>query len=571
MQALAVSPDPSAERALTRGAALVVESDAAQAGVIAEVVRAHQCGSVTVASAEEAVARFEAEQPDIVFISVDLPGMDGFEATTRIKRLAGERFVPVMLLAHERDEALLLRCVESGADDFLLKPVDPGLIRARLLVMERVCELQSRMAEQKAAIAARLEQERIEQELAERVLSRAVTERNVVMDRVDILQRSAAIFSGDMVLTQHLPDGGLRLLVGDFTGHGLAAAVAALPIADVFHAMTLKGAGDELLLAELNRKLYELLPPERFMAAILVTIPAGCTELRWWNGGMPSGWLRTPAGLQELTAHALPLGILPELPTDDVSRRVRVARGDRLLLMTDGLLEAHDSRGRMLLDAGFDEILQAWRFGASVLPALRDALDRHSVGVEQADDIAIVDIPIGTGLFAPPVAPSCMPVSTGWGVSVTLSGQRLRVQPTVEGILSPLGLVDGIRTQMAVLETILSELYSNALEHGVLKLDSCLKATPEGFDAFYRERAQRLADARDGQVSVQMCFDPTPQGGSIRLRVCDSGDGFDENALLDLECDPTRPWGRGIPLLKSLCDSVEFKGNGSQVEVVYRW
>lgn len=551
--------------------ALVVEPDSAQAQLIADVLCEHGCLSAQVSTAEEAIADFERLRPDILFIAADLPGIDGLEATRAIKRLAGGRFVPIMLLAHKRDEGLLLSSVESGADDFLLKPLEPSVVKARIMVMERACELQHRVSERKRIIADMLENERVEQALAERVLSRAVKERNVVMDRLDLLQRSAAIFSGDIVLTQHLPDGGLRLLVGDFTGHGLAAAVAALPIADAFHAMTMKGVSDISLLTELNRKLFQLLPADRFMAAILVTVPASGTELRWWNGGMPSGWLRTASGLQELTAHALPLGILPDLPCDEVSRRIHVSRGDRLLLMTDGLLEAHDVRDEMFVHAGFRESLASWSPGTPLLPTLLQALDAHVEGTEQADDIAIVDLPIEPSLFAQRVGPSGERPRLGWDVAIALEDERLKTQPTLETLLAPLGLADGLRKEMIALETVFTELYSNALEHGVLKLDSSLKATSEGFETFYRERARRLDDVRGGRVSVEIRFEPSGEGGCVWLRIGDSGEGFSEASARPLWSDPARPWGRGIPLARELCDSLEFQGNGSRVEAVYRW
>nr|WP_245232332.1 SpoIIE family protein phosphatase [Thiorhodococcus minor] len=570
-----LAPDAAGCRGESLGhrprSALVVEPDPAQAELIAAVLREQGCLSAQVATAEAAIADFDRRRPDILFIAADLPGMDGLAATREIKRLAAGRFLPIMLLAHKRDEALLLSSVESGADDFLLKPLEPGLIKARIMVMERVCELQHRVSERKRTIAAMLENERVEQALAERVLSRAVEERNVVMDRLDLLQRSAAIFSGDIVLTQHLPDGGLRLLVGDFTGHGLAAAVAALPIADAFHAMTVKGVSDISLLTELNRKLFQLLPTDRFMAAILVTVPASCTELRWWNGGMPSGWLRTANGLRELTAHALPLGILPDLPCDEVARRVHVRRGDRLLLMTDGLLEAHDTQDEMFVHAGLRQSLASWAPGMPLLPTLREALDAHLAGTEQADDIAIVDLPIEPSIFARRVRLSGQRPRVGWDVAIVLEDERLKSQPTLETLLDPLGLAEGLRKEMVTLETIFTELYSNALEHGVLKLDSSLKATSEGFATFYRERARRLDDLRGARVSVEIRFEPSGEGGCVWLRIWDSGEGFSEESVRALWSDPARPWGRGIPLARELCDTLEFQGNGSQVEATYRW
>ncbi len=553
------------------GKAIIVESVQAQAEDLADKLRGLGLEVVIVTSGEEALAQYAHERFGIFFVNIDLPGMDGCETTRRLKRLSGDRFVPVILLARQSVDQCLTCCAEAGGDDLLSTPVSARILEARLLVMSRICALQASISDRKVLLSEMLERERIEHALAERVLSRAVEDRNVVMDRLGIAQRSAAIFSGDILLTQHLPDGGLRILLGDFTGHGLAAAVGALPVADAFHAMTRKGASDGLVLAELNRKLYQLLPADRFMAACLVTMSADGETLHWWNGGMPSGWLRTADGLLELEAHALSLGILPELPARGTPRQIALAPGDHLLLMTDGLIEAHDAQGRMFMDAGFDALLHAWSHGESILPALRAALDAHGSGVSQSDDISVLEVPLHRALFGTTASDPDPRALSGWTIDLTLEDERLRVQPMLESLLEPLGFASGLRGREGTLQTILTELYNNALEHGVLGLDSSLKAGRNGFDAYYGERERRLDDGYPGAVAIRIVYEPSARGGCVRIRVSDSGKGFCEADISALSLDSTQPWGRGVQLLRQLCESVVFERNGSQAEVVYRW
>ena len=152
-----------------------------------------------------------------------------------------------------------------------------------------------------------------------------------------------------------------------------------------------------------------------------------------------------------------------------------------------------------------------------------------------------------------------------------LSDECLSRQPSIMAALKPLGFLDPIESQAGVLEIILAELYSNALEHGVLQLDSSLKATPDGFDAYYREREQRLAVGCVGRVTLRLSYEPRECGHCVRIQVTDSGDGFSEFETFELPSDPKRPWGRGIAMVRDLCESVIYRENGSQVEAVYRW
>nr|WP_295402946.1 fused response regulator/phosphatase [uncultured Thiocystis sp.] len=555
-----------------RGCALIVDDDPTNRRLLSLMLKREGFRAVEASDGAQALALFETDRPDIVFMDIMMSGMDGFEATRRIKAMSGMDFIPVIILSALKDEESLMRCTEAGADDFLAKPFSLMVLKARILAMERVRDLQRAIAAKQLVLSELLEREREEQALAERVLSRVVMNRNVAMDRLGLVQRPASVFNGDLVLTQHLPDGGFRLLVGDFTGHGLAAAIGALPVADAFHAMTRKGVDDARVLAEINQKLYQILPPDRFLAACLITLSGNGSELRWWNGGMPSAWLRTSDGLHELHSHALPLGILSELPAQQAPKRIRLGQGDRLLLMSDGLLEASDEQGQMFVNTGFQALLNAWEFARPLLPALIAALDAHSAETEQSDDIAAVEIPMDCELLAPPKpALDSVHGRSGWSWSLELVDGRLGGQPSIMAALRPMGFLDQLESQAGALEIILAELYSNALEHGILKLDSSLKSTPDGFDAYYRQREQRLAGGCRGRVTLSLRYEPGEDGDCVRIQVTDTGDGFSEREVFELAPDPMRPWGRGIAMVRDLCDSVTYRGNGSRVEAIYRW
>ncbi|MBK1693171.1 serine/threonine protein phosphatase [Chromatium weissei] len=553
-----------------RGWALVVDDSPSDRYLLTTLLVAEGFQIREAKDGATALASFIANPPDIVFMDILMAGMDGCETTKQIKSLSHISFVPIIVLTASIDKQALMRCTEAGADDFLTKPFSPQVLRARILAMERMRDLQRTITFRRHALSELLERRHEEQVLAERVWSRAVTNRNVAMEQLGLVQRPATVFNGDLVLTQHLPDGGLRILVGDFTGHGLAAAIGALPVADAFHATARKGVDDTRVLAEINHKLHQILPADRFLAACLISISGNGEELRWWNGGMPSIWLRNAEGLHELASHALPLGILPELATREIPQRIRIHAEDRLLLMSDGLLEVCDAQGQMFIDTAFREILNGWAFDESVLPALITALDAHLVGSVASDDIAVVEIPLNSKRFATSHFASGL-VSSNWQWSLTLEDERLAHPPSLTSALRPLGLLESIEIHAGVLETIVAELYSNALEHGILELDSTLKATPEGFEIYYRERERRLATGHAGRLTLTLNYEAEPLGHCVRIRVNDSGCGFSDAEVFALPLDTMRPWGRGIAMVRDLCASLTYTNYGTEVEAVYRW
>ncbi len=376
-----------------RGLALIVDDDRSIRSLLAAMLVHEGFRVCEAANGCEALGCFAQETPDIVFMDLIMPEMDGLEATHRIKQLAGSRFIPVIFLTASRDEEILMRCVEVGGDDFLSKPFSFTRLRARILAMERIRDLQRALAAKQQLLEDLIARDQEEQKLAERIWSQAIKGQNPRIPAIAVVERPASLFNGDLLLMGYLPDGGVRVLLGDFTGHGLAATVAALPVADTFHAMTAKGFDDTALLTEINRKLYRLLPPDRFMAGCLLSLSGSGECLAWWNGGMPTAYLRTQSCLHELPSIHLPLGVLPELPDLQV-QHLSCAPGDRVLLMTDGLTEAMDRGGLLFIDAALGDVLARWQPGSPILPALMAAFEAHCLGTEQTDDLAVVEFPL---------------------------------------------------------------------------------------------------------------------------------------------------------------------------------
>ncbi len=120
---------------------LVADDSAVNRMIIDALLRGEGHEVLQARDGVEAVALFEREQPDIVFLDAVMPNMDGQEACRQIKRLAGARLVPVVFMTALEDDQDLESCVEAGADDFLTKPVDDTMVRAKLRLLNRMREV----------------------------------------------------------------------------------------------------------------------------------------------------------------------------------------------------------------------------------------------------------------------------------------------------------------------------------------------------------------------------------------------------------------------------------------------
>jgi len=123
--------------------------------------------------------------------------------------------------------------------------------------------------------------------------------------------------------------------------------------------------------------------------------------------------------------------------------------------------------------------------------------------------------------------------------------------------------------------TILSELFSNALDHGLLGLDSSTKSSAAGFMKYYMFKETRLANLVEGEINILLKHQPDKdnKGGRLTLKVKDTGPGFDFSAQLNNNkiIENTALSGRGIALISSLCESLRYQGNGNRVQAIYHW
>ncbi|GAB4122674.1 MAG: GAF domain-containing protein [Roseiflexaceae bacterium] len=92
----------------------------------------------TASSAEEALAYMDLVTPDLILMDLNLPGMNGIEATAKIKAAPNKPFIPIMLVTARGEQNMKVQGLDAGADDFLVKPVDLTELLARVRALLRL-------------------------------------------------------------------------------------------------------------------------------------------------------------------------------------------------------------------------------------------------------------------------------------------------------------------------------------------------------------------------------------------------------------------------------------------------
>ena len=108
---------------------LVVDDDVALAEMISIVLRGEGYVPIQAFDGKEALDLFPDAKPDLVLLDVMLPGLDGIQVCSAIREMSG---VPVIMLTAKGDTTDVVRGLESGADDYVVKPFNPKELVARI-------------------------------------------------------------------------------------------------------------------------------------------------------------------------------------------------------------------------------------------------------------------------------------------------------------------------------------------------------------------------------------------------------------------------------------------------------
>jgi serine phosphatase RsbU (regulator of sigma subunit) len=343
----------------------------------------------------QALEMVQAGSFDLMLLDIVMPEMDGFQVLAHLKADERLRDIPVIVISALEDMDSVVRCIELGAEDYLPKPFDAVLLRARIGACLEKKQLRDREV-------AYLKQINRDLELAWQIQAGLLPDR---LPEIPGWQFAATLkpsrqTSGDFYDWIPLPEGQLGLLVADVADKGMGAALyMALSRTLIRTYAPQYHLQPERVLAAANRRLLADANIGVFVTVFYGVLDPAAGALTYCNAGHNAPYLLRAAGdglVQALSPTGMALGMSQDGKW--AQSTVQIGPGDTLVLYSDGITEAQDAENAFFGAERLVEVAQASSSPSGAQTASAEAVqdtllaefDEFLGDIPQSDDITLM-------------------------------------------------------------------------------------------------------------------------------------------------------------------------------------
>ncbi len=347
---------------------------------------------------DEAIAHLETTGFDLVLLDVMMPKVGGHQVLAWLKDQPRLHDLSVIMISALDEMHSVVRCIELGAVDYLLKPFNPILLRARLTAtLEK-----KRLRDEVNAHLARLEGE-LE---AARKLQLAMVPQTVPPPSAEFpidlhaSMEPAREVGGDLYDFFATADARLCFFVGDVSGKGMPAALfmarakALIHVAaDLMRSPDGKTAAPAEIVARVNRELCRDNGDTMFVTLFFAMLAPRTGELEFCNAGHNPPYRINGAALTPIEGgKGIVLGVQEDAAY--ATGRLSLAPGETIYVFTDGVTEADGPQGAHFSEERLEAALRAAAGGTSaeIIKSVAEAVRRFAGETPPSDDITMLAI-----------------------------------------------------------------------------------------------------------------------------------------------------------------------------------
>ena len=392
---------------------LIVDDSRLQRKLLASSLKRWGYDVVEADSGKLALEICNEQPPEMIISDWMMPEMNGLEFCRELRAKSQGTYIYFVLLTSKSETAEIAAGLESGADDFLTKPVDGNELRARLQAGWRILEMQTELRERNDQLHEALtEVQRLNAELdkdlseARNLQQSLVPQRFKPFDNFDasFLLKSSGYVGGDLVGYYPAGQNKIGLFSIDVSGHGISAALMSARLAgclsaapDQNLALSLKPDGScepiepADAISALNDLVLSEMDTEHYFTILLADFDCQTGLMRLGQAGHPHPLVQRASGAIEQTGPGgFPVGLIEDAEFSQFE--IQLEPGDRILFHSDGITECPSQGGQFLEPEGLERMMDELRdqSGFDLLEALCWKLSEFSGEEAFPDDVSAI-------------------------------------------------------------------------------------------------------------------------------------------------------------------------------------
>ncbi len=284
---------------------------------------------------EEALEQILSDKFDLVLTDTIMPKVDGIQLIKEIKQNQSLDFLPVILMTGNDSVDSKIMGLNIGADDFLQKPINQKELVARVYSLLRLKSMHDLLYEKNKLIENELE-------AAKKVQQFIIPEHFDFIEypKVSGFYKPMEDIGGDFYDCYNLPRGKKGFLIADVTGHGIPAALVVTMTKMIFNIYASQFLSTKDLFNLVNNEVHDLLLTGQYLSSFYAIYDPRKQIIRFSNAGhvLPLLYKSRTGKIYEIdTEKGFFIGIVKDCEYDQ--KAVKIEKGDRLLMYTDGLTE----------------------------------------------------------------------------------------------------------------------------------------------------------------------------------------------------------------------------------------
>src|SRR5437773_149672 len=329
---------------------LVVDDDAMSRRVLAQLLSGAGYNCRISNDGSEALETIHARPPSLLLLDFDMPGPNGAEVLRRLRSDEDPtvaQIPAIMLTAHGSDQSEV-SCLQAGADDFVTKPVNAAVLRARIETQLRLRSMRRQLERQNDEL------EKWRRDLERDLAAARLTQQSLIPQKplalagwqVATCYRPVIQVGGDIYGWLRMKDGRILFWIADGTGHGAAAALLTTLAKLLFHHGNVEQDTPASLMEAVDTDFRSIFGSSSFMTAMCVAVDPATGSASVVGAGHPPLLVSRHNGKTEsVRSIAPPLGLIEQSEFSETP--INLEPGDAFLLYTDGLFSwTKDERHR---------------------------------------------------------------------------------------------------------------------------------------------------------------------------------------------------------------------------------